>query len=431
MSIETQDNALHPNLELRWLYIDFNSYFASVEQQLDSRLRGRPVAVVPVMTDATSAIAASYEAKAYGIKTGTPVYEAKRLCPDIICVLAQHERYVDFHHRILEEVDKHIPVSAVCSIDEVACKLMSNETSHKRITEIAQSIKQGLAKNVGEYVKCSIGVAPNRYLAKVATDLKKPDGFTILTSDDLPQRLYSLALRDLPGIGRNMEKRLYMAGIYDMHTLLSLSPRHMRKVWGSVWGERMHYLLRGIDLPDEETTRSSIGHSHVMAPELRDPAKARYVARRLALKAASRLRRMGYYASGFHLSVRTENGPRYESFERCYRAQDSMTFLHLLDTAWENVLREARGVRIRKASVVLSGLVPASVEQQPELFTPVPEEEMQRRRKDERMSAALDKINHRFGRDSVLVGMLPSQGKTFSGTKIAFTRIPDMEEFME
>jgi DNA polymerase-4 len=430
MSIEIQDNALHSHLELRWLYIDFNSYFASVEQQLDSRLRGRPVAVVPVMTDATSAIAASYEAKTFGIKTGTPIYEAKQLCPDIICVLAQHERYVDFHHRILEEVDKHIPVSAVCSIDEVACKLMNNETSHKRITEIAHAIKQGLAKNVGEYVKCSIGVAPNRYLAKIATDLKKPDGFTILTSDDLPQRLFSLSLRDLPGIGRNMEKRLYKAGIYDMRTLLSRSPRHMRKAWGSVWGERIHYLLRGIDLPDEDTTRSSIGHSHVMAPELRDPAKARYVARRLTLKAASRLRRMGYYASGFHLSVRSENGLRYESFERCYRAQDSMTFLHLLDTAWKNIMREAGRARIRKASVVLSGLVPPSV-QQPELFNPVSEEEIQRRRKAEKISVALDKINHRFGRDSVLVGMLPSQGKTFSGTKIAFTRIPDMEEFLE
>jgi DNA polymerase IV len=420
-----------PHMELRWLYIDFNSYFASVEQQLDTCLRGRPVAVVPVMTDATSAIAASYEAKAFGIKTGTPIYEAKQRCPELICVLAQHEKYVDFHHRILEEVDRHIPVTAVCSIDEVACKLMDNETSHKRTAEIASAIKQGLAKNVGEYIKCSIGVAPNRYLAKVATDLKKPDGFTVLTADDLPQRLLPLPLRDLPGIGRNMEKRLYMAGIYDMRTLLSLSPRHMRKVWGSVWGERMHYLLRGIDLPDEETTRSSIGHSHVMAPELRDPAKARYVARRLTLKAASRLRRMGYYASGFTLSVRTENGPRYESFERCYRAQDSMTFLHLLDVAWENIMHETKSARIRKASVVLSGLVPVSVEQQPELFASVPEEELQRRRKAEKMSLALDKINHRFGRDSVLVGMLPSQGKTFSGTKIAFTRIPDVEEFLE
>src|SRR5476649_2295506 len=134
-------NPLAPPLGLRWLYIDFNSYFASVEQQLEPRLRGKPVAVIPVETDSTCAIAASYKAKAFGVKTGTPIYEAKKMCPGLICVLAQHERYVEYHHRILEEVDKYIPVTAVCSIDEVACRLMDNETSVERATEIAHSIK--------------------------------------------------------------------------------------------------------------------------------------------------------------------------------------------------------------------------------------------------------------------------------------------------
>src|ERR1700761_5430897 len=130
--------------DLRWLYVDFNSYCASVEQQLRPECRGKPVAVVPVETDSTCAIAASYEAKAFGIKTGTPVWEAKQKCPGLICVLAQHERYVEYHHRILEEVDRHIPITAVCSIDEVACKLMDNETSLERASEIARSIKHGL-----------------------------------------------------------------------------------------------------------------------------------------------------------------------------------------------------------------------------------------------------------------------------------------------
>jgi DNA polymerase-4 len=111
-------------LSLRWLYVDFNSYFASVEQQLRPELRGQPIAVVPVETDSTCAIAASYEAKAFGVKTGTPIYEAKRLCPGLTCVLARHERYVEFHHRLIEEIERHIPVTAVCSIDEVASRLM-------------------------------------------------------------------------------------------------------------------------------------------------------------------------------------------------------------------------------------------------------------------------------------------------------------------
>lgn len=167
-----------------------------------------------------------------------------------------------------------------------------------------------------------------------------------------------------------------------------------------------------------------------MAPELRDPAKALYVARRLTLKAASRLRRLGYYASCFSLSARLENGPRLGWEDRFYRAQDSMTFLHLLNEGWKSITREARGARIKKVSVVLHGLK-AEDAIEPELFTELPDIDLKARAKAERMSRALDKINHRFGRDSVLVGMLPSQGRSFSGTKIAFTRIPDVEEFLE
>ncbi|MCE3232329.1 MAG: hypothetical protein K0R98_586 [Rickettsiaceae bacterium] len=415
---------------LRWLYIDFNSYFASVEQQLDKRLRGKPVIVVPVEADSTCAIAASYEAKAFGIKTGTPVWEAKKLCPKVICVLAKHEHYVDYHNRILEEVNKHIPITAVCSIDEVACRLMDNEISVERSAQIALSIKKGLATNIGEYVRCSIGIAPNRYLAKVATDLKKPDGLTFIHQHELPDKLLSLKLRDLPGIGRSIERRLLAAGIVNMQCLWELDAKQMRKIWGSIWGEKMWYLLRGVELPEEKTKRSTIGHSHVMAPELREPAKAKFVARRLTLKSASRLRRMGYYASSFHIAVRLEQGQRFEEVELCYRAQDSITFLNVLNNAWSRLAKKVGKNRIKKISISLYNLTAAS-ELQPELFSHLSDVDLKNREKSEKISNAIDKINHRFGRDSVLIGMLPSQGKSFSGTKIAFTRIPDAEEFLE
>lgn len=415
-------------LSLRWLYVDFNSYFASVEQQLRPELRHKPIAVVPVETDATCAIAASYEAKAFGIKTGTPIWEAKKRCPEIVCVLADHERYLDYHHRILEEVNNHIPVTMVCSIDEVACRMMENEMP--RAVEIAQSIKRGLAANVGEYIRCSIGIAPNRYLAKVATDLQKPDGLTLLPAEEAPARLAHLALRDLPGIGYNMERRLNREGLYHIAQLWPLNAQQMRKVWGSVWGEKMWYCLRGVEVPEEETTKSTIGHSHVLAPELREPTKAKYVARRLTLKVASRLRRMGYYASSFHLSIRIENGPRLEEKLRFHRAQDSITLLRLLDQTWEALLLQSKGSRIKKISVSVYGLQAAHDIQQ-ELFDELPQTELQYRRRAERMSHALDSINTKYGRDSILIGMLPSQGRTFSGTKIAFTRIPDKQEFLE
>ena len=424
------NNYAIPALSLRWLYVDFNSYFASVEQQLRPELRGKPIAVVAVEADSTCAIAASYEAKAFGVKTGTLIYEAKRLCPDLTCVLARHERYVEFHHRLIEEIERHIPVIAVCSIDEMACRLMDNEISVDRSTEIAHSIKSGIAKTVGPYMRCSIGIAPNRYLAKVGTELQKPDGLVVLRAEDLPQKLFGLKLRDLPGVGANIERRIQMAGIMDLPALFALNPHQMRTIWGSVWGEKIWHLLRGMELPDEVTARRSIGHSHVMAPELRDPVKAKDVARRLTLKAASRLRRMEYYAGAMSFSARLENDTRVHAEERFYRAQDNKTFLDLLNRLWTDALKQSRGVRIRKVSVTLWDLV-AATDLQPDLFASLPDVDLATRDKSEKLSRAIDRINHRFGRDSILIGMTPSQGKSFSGSKIAFTRIPDADEFLE
>ncbi len=422
-------------LDLRWLYVDFNSYFASVEQQLNPALRGRPVAVVPVLTDSTSAIAASYEAKAFGIKTGTPVWEAKKICPDIAIVLARHDKYVEFHQAILAEMDNHIPVSKVCSIDEVACALMKNERSVERVTEIAASIKRGLRENVGEFVKCSIGVAPSKYLAKVATDLQKPDGFTILRGEDLPGRLLELKLRDLPGIGHNMELRLNKAGIRTMRQLYALQPRHMRAIWGNIWGEKMWYYLRGADLPDadENTETRSIGHSHVLAPEVRPPAEAYQVAKRLTMKATARLRRAEFYASRFALSISLENGTRYGREAQCRASMDSFTFLELLEKMWREIMKEVRGARIKKLGVTLYGLTPeAEVTVQQDLFDLLTAPAAAKRQQvNETLSTTMDKLNQKFGKNTVLLGMAPSGGKDGTSTKVAFNRIPDVEEFRE
>ena len=427
------DTSFAPPDGLRWLYVDFNSYFASVEQQLNPRLRGKPIAVMPVDTDSTCAIAASYEAKAFGVKTGTPIYEAKKMCPGLVCVLAQHGRYVEFHDRILEEIENHIPVTAICSIDEMACSLMKNERSPERAKAIAQSIKAGIAKNVGEYVLCSIGVAQSKYLAKVATDLQKPDGLTVLMPEDLPEQLFDLKLRDLPGIGQNIERRINQAGVHDMRALMKLQPKHMRSIWGSLWGEKMWYYLRGFDLPDDETNRSSIGHSHVLAPEMRPPDQAYIIARRLTMKAAARLRRMEYYAGKFSLSVRVENGPRLGLEASCQPAQDSFIFLKLLEGLWQAVMQETGKQRIMKVSAQLYGLVQEKdLNVQADLFAAaVPAATTKKQAGNEKISKAMDYLNHKYGRDTVLLGMTANQDKDATGTKIAFTRIPDMEEFLE
>lgn len=428
-----------PPSPLRWLYVDFNSYFASVEQQLRPELRGRPVAVIPVETDSTCAIAASYEAKAFGIRTGTAIWEAKKLCPDLVCVLARHEKYVEFHHRAIAAIERHIPVAAVCSIDEVAANLLRNEAAPATARGIARSLKAELAETLGPFVRCSVGIAPNRYLAKVATDLEKPDGLTVLMPEDVERRLVAeLKPIDLPGIGRNMERRLRDQGIHTMADIFALDRRRMRSVWGSILGERMWYLLRGHDLPELETERRSIGHSHVLGPEMRPPARAIDVARRLTLKAAARMRRMGFTARRFGFSARLEDGRRLHTELRCRPANDSITFLVLMLEAWERLIPREPGVLVKKLGVVLYGLEPETA-RQPDLFEDwargaaddAPDAAGERRARLARLSLALDRINHRFGRDSALIGMMPAAANSFSGSKIAFTRIPDMEEFRE
>lgn len=410
---------------MRWLYLDLNSYFASVEQQLNPALRHRPVAVVPVLSDTTCAIAASYEAKAWGVKTGTPIYEAKKMCPGLICVQANHENYVDFHHRIMAEIDKHIPIEIVASIDEVACELMGPQCQMQEAMAIAERIKAGLRRNIGPYVRCSIGIASNRFLAKVATDLDKPDGLYVIDNMKLPDCLYPLKLSDLPGIGRSIERRLTNVGIYTIEDLWTLMPEHMRRIWGNVAGERFWYMIRGIEIADQETKRGTIGHSNVLAPPWRPADKAKIVGHRLLLKAATRLRRLGYYAQDLDLSMRVENGPRLKASSRFYRACDNIALTNNFVAMWEGLMERYKPRRIIKVSVTLHNLI-AAHKIQPELFGHDKQAE-----RNENVSRAMDQLNARYGRDTVIMGTLPQQSHSFSGTKIAFTRIPDKQEFYE
>ena len=125
---------------LNWLFVDLNSYFASVEQEVRPELRGRPVGVVPMMSDTTVCIAAIYEAKAFGVRTGTVVADAKRMCPEIVLVEGRHELYTEYHHRVVEAVESCLPVSAVLSIDEMACRLMGRERPLLAALELGRKV---------------------------------------------------------------------------------------------------------------------------------------------------------------------------------------------------------------------------------------------------------------------------------------------------
>ena len=198
------------------------------------QLRGKPVIVVQTLTDSAVAIAASYAAKAFGIKTGTLMREARQLCPAVIPVQANHRLYTEYHERILKAVDTCLPVEKVCSIDEMACKLMGTERQVPLARELALKVKRALREQVGECLTCSVGIAPNVFLSKVGSDLQKPNGLVVITKDDLPGILLGLELQDIYGIGPRMEQRLQRAGIVIVAQLWNATPFQLRRVWGGI-----------------------------------------------------------------------------------------------------------------------------------------------------------------------------------------------------
>lgn len=417
---------------LRWLLLDLNSYFASVEQELRPELRGRPIAVVPIMADTTCAIAASYEAKAFGIHTGTQVGDAKRMCPGIILVEGRHEVYVDYHNRIVEAVEQCVPVSAVLSIDEMASSLMGREQPLSAALDLAKRIKASIRENVGSTLRCSIGLAPNRYLAKIASDMEKPDGLVALTPDLLSTALNRLMLRDLPGVGARMEKRLHEQGIRTMPQLLALNREQLNRAWGGINGEKLWHWLRGEDFQDAELEhQKSISQSHVLPPELHSEDGCYAVAHKLLHKAAMRLRAArlwtthvsltikyaiargeSQHSSGIHQSVWSDGLSVIE-------CQDNQTLIEALQKLWAARPQDEKHRKPFYVGVWLGNLVPDHLHTL-SLFS-----NLETETKRVRLTNAMDALNQKYG-TATLFSASMLLAKAAAPTRIAFTSIPDL-----
>lgn len=422
---------------VNWLFVDLNSYFASVEQQDRPELRGKPVGVVPMMADTTCCIAASYEAKAFGVRTGTIVADAKRMCPGIVFVEGRHELYTQYHHRVVEAVESCVPVTAVCSIDEMACRLMGRERPLLNALELGRKVKATIRERVGECLRSSVGLATNRYLAKVASDMEKPDGLIALTVDILPEALSHLELRDLPGIGAKTEKHLNDRGIKTMRELMALDCEQAGQVWGSVWGGRLWHWLRGEDFGAAETEHlKSISHSHVLAPEMRTREKAWAVAHKLLHKAAMRLRTNGLWAASVGLAVgfavpRTAAGmpnpvsrfgvpsKGWHAELRVTECQDNQALIAALRKLWDSQPSEGHYQNPYFVGVNLGGLVPDHLHTL-SLFDSMEGEQSRRK-----LLSAMDHINKKYGLSTIAPATMLSAYKA-APTRIAFHSIPEI-----
>ncbi|HET8612714.1 MAG TPA: type VI secretion protein ImpB [Sphingomonas sp.] len=421
-----------PDHPLRFLFIDFNGYFAAVEQHDDPAIRGRPVIVTPLDSEHTGAIAASYEAKALGISRGTPVREARRLCPGIAVRPARHERYVEVHNLLMTEIGRHLPIARIYSIDECACRLDPREYAPEAAHAKAREIKAGIAANIGPCLRSSIGIAPSPLLAKLASELEKPDGLVAIEAHQLPHALAGLPLRAIPGVGGGIERRLEKAGIRDFESLWKLPPKQARAIWGSVVGERFCYALRGYDIPDEAPReRTMIGHSRVLSPEHQTWPQARVIARALLLKAASRLRFYNLHAARLRLAIRLRPEGWIEQEAAFPASQNSWTFLDQLDRLWSRAVESLRFSPWRKARIALVAVDLFELGghgPEPDLFTPPGERALEE--KQTALWETIDRLNRRYEGPVVSLASQRGLDLNYLGVKIAFSRVPDAAEFL-
>jgi DNA polymerase-4 len=310
------------------------------------------------------------------------------------------------------------------SIDEMACRLLGREQPLLAALELAREVKAAVRRKAGATLRCSVGLATNRYLSKVASDMEKPDGLVALTPDVLHDALSALTPRDLPGVGARMEKRLDQAGISTMEQLLALDREQLHTAWGGIGGEKLWHWLRGEDFGAQELEhQKSIGHSHVLPPELRTPEGAYAVANKLLHKAAMRLRKARLWASTMTLSIRFSAGGAAAKpwAQSCplLECQDNQTLLEGLQRLWSQSPAEKGHKKPFFVGVSLGNLVPDHLHTL-SLFSGLEEEG-----KRTRLSTTMDRVNYKYGTHTLCFASMLLAGAA-APTRIAFSSIPDL-----
>lgn len=376
----------------RVLYLDFDSFFASAEQQRRPELRGIPVGVCPFVSDASCIVAASREAKQCGIRTGMRVWEARKLAPDLVCVRDTPPYYRAIHGtalRVLEDTPCRVYVRG---IDEMALVVPSYLRSVAAVTSLAQDLKRELRRHLGDVVTVSIGVGPNSWLAKLAASYRKPDGMLILRPTQYSDFYSNLRLLDLTGISYRMQCRLYDLGIYTPSDLYRASEPYLRQHLG-VHGSRWYLRMRGVEVDERsEQPKKSIGHQTTLAPR---PASSfdelMSVAVKMMLKIGYRLRATKRQARSMAVVI-SFVGPRgWHNAARHLEPFDSQADLvRQVGRLIEPLRSEYEPVR--RITVVTSDFVPAG--QQSWLA--------EADDRSEALSGALDALRRRFGASAVM-----------------------------
>lgn len=287
------------------MHVDLNSAFATIEQQARPMLRGRPVAVINRRTEQTAIITASYEAKAMGVKVGMRFEEAARLAPGLIAIESDPVKYRFVYRKLMAILNDYSPHAVMKSIDEGVIDF-HNLVDQRPMVEVGHEIKQRLKNEVGRAMRCNVGIGTNRFLAKTAAGLHKPDGLDEINHINLRTTLASLKLTDLTGIADHNQARLNGVGVYTPLQFLDSDEVTLQKiVFKSIVGLQWHQRLRGYEVDDRVFDTKRVGRQYVL--ERRDLSQQQIIQRlhHLCESVGSRLRAQDKVARGVYVYART------------------------------------------------------------------------------------------------------------------------------
>ncbi len=382
------------------VHLDMDSYFASVEQQAQPSLRGKPIGVTGKPTERSIVTAFSREAKRYPVTTAMPVWEAKRHCPELLLVSGHPERYVETSKRFLEILKEYTVMIEVYSIDEVFMDVSQEASRRGGPVAMARDIQRRFRDALGPCITATLGIASaGKAFAKLIGKRNKPDGIGLLRDDEIPQLLRTTRAGEVCGIGPRIERRLDQLGLVTLADLGAAPEDLLRREFG-VYGLFLHQLGLGRDstpvIPYTEIPPpKSVGHSKTLPPEMRDVSLALLVLRELADKVAARLRRLGYVSRTIHCGFRTGVlGPSYAK----------QATLALPSDDGETIYRACRSILdaipVHPSEMALVSVSATQLLERDALPDLLFEED---RRRD-RLNGAVDGIRHRYGDAAIRLG---------------------------
>lgn len=371
------------------LHIDMNSYFATVEQQANPRLRGKPIGVTGGdRLERTVLGAASTEAKKFGVKTGMQIWEAKNLCPNIIIVPGDADKYLETTKRFLNILKDYSPYLEVFSIDE--CFLELPRRDFKSASEVALEIKRRIRSEIGEWITCSIGISYNKLMAKLAGSLQKPDGLVVIPNpQEAIKVLDKIELDEICGIGPRIKKRLNNLGIFNFHQLRKAPLENLLASLKS-YGQVVYNMARGIDYSPvvpfyEKGEVKSIGHRYTINHDTNDPEEIKQILLKLSEMVGRRLRTKNLMGRTIHCWYRKTD---FEDSGIQVTIPYTSDGLEIFKGAWKIFQNIWNREKVRMIGASISNLKPTL----PQTLSLLPETS-----KQETMLRAIDRINNKYG----------------------------------